>query len=183
MVAEQEQSPDKLESLPNLQPLQLAEIFRVFVSRIGPLVLAWDTVFNLMTIKDTRNTLTFLCVNTYAIIYSETVVCLLPFAPLLAMLFIFYNYFYEIKFKRPPNTYVRNMRLLQTIMQLAGDSFEVLYYIIEHFLYWKSKEKTLFTLNLCFLAFLGMLPVILIPLRYLIVAGMWGLVSLSSPFF
>ena len=34
----------------------------------------------------------------------------------LGMLFIFYNYFYEVKFKRPPNTYMRNMRLLQTIM-------------------------------------------------------------------
>lgn len=66
---------------------------------------------------------------------------------------------------------------------MTGDAFEVQYYLIEHFLYWKSKEKTLFTLNLCFLAFLGMLPVIFIPLRYVAVAGMWGLASLSSPFF
>lgn len=48
--------------------------------------------------------------------FSRTVICLVPFAPLLGMVFIFYNYFYEVKFKRPPNTYVRNMRLLQTIM-------------------------------------------------------------------
>lgn len=136
-----------------------------------------------MTIKDTRDTLTFLCVMTYAIIYHETVICLTPFAPLMAMIFIFYNYFYEIKFKKPPNTYIKNMRLLQSIMQVAGDTFEVQYYIIDNFLYWKSKEKTLFTLNACFGAFIGMLPLIVIPLRYLIVAGMWFIVSLSSPFF
>lgn len=82
-------------------------------------------MFNLFTIKDTRATLTFLLVNTYAIIYCETVVCLVPFAPLLVILFIFYNYFYEVKFKRPPNTYLRNIRLLQSIMQLTGDAIEV----------------------------------------------------------
>lgn len=49
----------------------MAEFFRVFVSRIGPLVTAWDTIYNLMTIKDTRNTVTFLCVMTYAIIWQE----------------------------------------------------------------------------------------------------------------
>lgn len=108
---------------------------------------------------------------------------MLPFAPLAVIAFVFYNYFYEVKFTRPPNTYLRNMRLLQTIMQVTGDAFEVQYYLIEHFLYWKSKEKTLFTLNVCFIACLCMLPLIVIPLRYLIVAGMWGLTGLSSPFF
>jgi len=161
----------------------MAEIFRVFVSRIGPLVTAWDTMYNLFTIKDTRNTLTFLCVMTYAIIYNETVVCLLPFTPLLAMLFIFHNYFYQVKFKRPPHAYFHSMRLLQTIMQATGDTFEVQHYIVENFFYWKSKEKTLFTLNLCFIAFIGMLPLLVIPLRYLMVAGLWGVTSLSSPFF
>ena len=106
----------------------------------------------------------------------------MPFAPLGVMMMIFYIYFYEVKFRRPPNTYMRNMRLLQTVMQVGGDTFEVMYYVIEHFVFWKSKEKTLFTLNLCFLAFLGMLPIIVIPLRYLAVVGLWGLVSLSSPF-
>ena len=113
----------------------------------------------------------------------RTVICLLPFSPLLVIFFIFHNYFYEVKFRRPPNTYIRNMRLLQTIMQVTGDAFEVQYYVIEHFLYWKSKEKTLFTLNMCFFAILAMLPLIIIPLRYLIVAGMWGLTCSSSPFF
>jgi hypothetical protein len=98
------------------------------------------------------------------------------------MMGIFYNYFYEVKFKRPPNTYLKNMRFLQTVMQVGGDAFEVQYYIIEHFLFWKSKEKTLLTLNLCFLSFCCQLPLIFVPLRYLLVAGLWGLVSLSSPF-
>jgi len=49
----------------------MAEIFRVFVSRIGPLVTIWDIIYNLFTIKDTRSTVSFLVVMTYAIIYHE----------------------------------------------------------------------------------------------------------------
>lgn len=49
----------------------MAEIFRVFVSRIGPLVTIYDTIHGLFTIKDSRNTISFLMVMTYAIIYNE----------------------------------------------------------------------------------------------------------------
>ena len=49
----------------------MAEFFRVFVQRIGPLVSAWDVIYNLMTIKDTRDTVTFLSILTYVIIYQE----------------------------------------------------------------------------------------------------------------
>ena len=49
---------------------------------------------------------------------------LLPFVPLLLIAFIFYNHFYEREFKRPPNTYVRNMKLVQAIMSLTGDVFD-----------------------------------------------------------
>lgn len=60
-----------MDSLQNLAPLQMAEIFRVFVSRIGPLVTIYDFIHGLFTIKDTRNTVSFLVVMTYAIIYQE----------------------------------------------------------------------------------------------------------------
>jgi hypothetical protein len=67
-------------------------------------------------------------------------------------------------------------------MQYTGDLFEVQYYILENFFFWKSKEKTLLTLNLCMIGFLGMIPLWIIPLRYLVVAGLWLTVSMSSPF-
>ena len=66
---------------------------------------------------------------------------------------------------------------------MTGDGIEMQYYLMEHFVYWKSKEKTLFTLNICLLASLGSIPLVLIPIRYLMVAGLWGLTALSSPFF
>ena len=50
---------------------------------------------------------------------------LTPLFPLAIILFIFYTYYYEVKFKRPKTTYLRNLRLLQTIMQVTGDAFEV----------------------------------------------------------
>lgn len=50
---------------------------------------------------------------------------MIPLFPLAIILFIFYAYYYEVKFKRPKTTYVRNLRLLQTIMQVTGDAFEV----------------------------------------------------------
>ena len=41
------------------------------------------------------------------------------------------------------------MKLVQLLMATTGDSFEVQYYVLDNFFYWKSKEKTLYTLNLC----------------------------------
>lgn len=37
-------------------------------------------------------------------------------------------------------------------------------------------------LNCLLIASIGMLPILVIPLRYIFVAGLWGVVSLSSPF-
>lgn len=37
---------------------------------------------------------------------------MIPLVPLGIITMIFYIYFYEIKFRRPPNTYMRNMRFL-----------------------------------------------------------------------
>lgn len=37
-------------------------------------------------------------------------------------------------------------------------------------------------LNLLLLGFFGTLPLIFIPLRYIVVLGLWGTVSLSSPY-
>ena len=60
---------DHEEALPALGPKALTEAFFLFVKRIGPLVSAYDTVHGLFTIRDTRDTLTFLFAATYAIIY------------------------------------------------------------------------------------------------------------------
>lgn len=57
--------------------------------------------------------------------FVRTVMMMIPLFPLAIILFIFYAYYYEVKFKRPKTTYVRNLRLLQTIMQVTGDAFEV----------------------------------------------------------
>ena len=67
-------------------------------------------------------------------------------------------------------------------MSISGDLFELQYYIIENFFYWKSKEKTLLTLNIMLLGFFGALPLFIVPIRYLVVMGLWLVVSLSSPF-
>ena len=105
-----------------------------------------------------------------------------PLLPILIILFIFYNYYYEVSFQRPKNSMVRNMRLVQMLMQVTGDSFEVQYYVLDNFFYWKSKEKTLYTLNLCLLGFFCALPVYIIPLRYVLTLGLWSLVAMNSPF-
>ena len=38
------------------------------------------------------------------------------------------------------------------------------------------------TLNLCVVLFLGLIPVLIIPLRYFIVIGLWGAIAQNSPF-
>ena len=116
---------DNDEALPTLGIKILTEAFFLFVKRVGPLVSAYEGVHGLITIRDTRDTISFLCVATYAIIYQETMMRLAPFFPFLVILFIFYNYYYEVKFARPKSTYKRNMKLIQMIMQTTGDSFEV----------------------------------------------------------
>ena len=60
---------------------------------------------------------------------------------------------------------------------------EVQHYVLDNFIYWKNKEKTLFTLNICFAASAGLITLWFVSIRYLIVIGLWGVVSLSSPFF
>lgn len=52
---------------------------------------------------------------------------------------------------------------------------------MENFFYWNSKEKTLLTLNVCAAGFFGLLPLLLIPLRYIIVIGLWLAVAAHSP--
>ena len=73
---------------------------------------------------------------------------MLPLLPIGVILFIFYNFYYEIEFKRPKETYVKNIKLVQALMSLTGDLFDFQYYIIENFFYWKSKERTLYMLNM-----------------------------------
>jgi hypothetical protein len=68
-------------------------------------------------------------------------------------------------------------------MRLHGDATEVQYYILENYFYWKNKEKTLYTLNLCVLAIFALIPLWIIPIRYIIVGGMWIGVASNSPFF
>lgn len=98
------------------------------------------------------------------------------------IVFIFYNYYYEREFKKPPNTYIRNIKLVQALMSMTGDLFDFQYYVIEQCFFWKSKEKTLLTLNTMLMAFLATLPILLIPLRYIVVAGIWGGMAVNSPF-
>ena len=38
-------------------------------------------------------------------------------------------------------------------------------------------------LNTLLLAFFGMLPLLVIPVRYIVVAGLWASVAIHSPFF
>ena len=152
------------------------------MTRVGPIVDLWDFIFNLMTFKDTRDTLTFLCIASYAIIYQETVFLMLPLFPLSLIMFIFYNYFYEVKFKRPRQNLIRNMRLLQSIMQVMGDLIDLQLYMVENFIYWRSKQKTLFTMNLMLVLSFASIPLLFIPTRYLVVLSLWAMAGLSSPF-
>lgn len=72
---------------------------------MDPLVSAYNLIFNLITIKNTRDTVTFLLVLSYMIVYIDTIVCLIPIIPLIVIMFIFYNYYYEIKFVKPKTNY------------------------------------------------------------------------------
>ena len=62
---------DNDEAIPDLDAAKLTKAFLLFVQRIGPLVDGWDSMHALFTIKDTRNTVTFMLVATYMIIYQE----------------------------------------------------------------------------------------------------------------
>ena len=62
-----------------------------------------------MTIKVPIDTICFLLVASYVLTYQET---MLLFVPVGIIIFIFHNYYYEVKFKRPKSTYVRNMKLI-----------------------------------------------------------------------
>ena len=67
-------------------------------------------------------------------------------------------------------------------MVVTGDSFEIQYYVLENFVFWKSKEKTLLTLNLMLIIFFAMIPMWFFPMRYFVAAGLWISVAYNSPF-
>lgn len=102
---------------------------------------------------------------------------LTPLIPVAVIMFILYNHYYMSKFRKPKNSMIRNMRFIQLLMQITGDSIEVQYNVLENFFYWHSKEKTLLTLNLCVASFFGLIPVWIIPLRYFIVIGLWAAIA------
>ena len=68
-------------------------------------------------------------------------------------------------------------------MQLTGDMFEVQYYILDNFFFWKNKEKTLLTQNILLGVSFASIPIIFIPFRFIILIGIWGAVGMNSPFF
>ena len=155
----------------------MTDSFIKFVKRTTPLVNLVDTIYQLFTIQDTKQTIAFLMVATYAIIYQETIIKLLPLAPLGVILLIFYNFFYQVKFTRPKINYMRNMKLIQAIMGLTGDMIDQQFSFMENFIFWKNKEKTLVTLNVCFFLVAAMIPLWIIPIRYFVVVGLWGAVA------
>ena len=106
----------------------------------------------------------------------------IPLIPVAVIFFIFHNYYYEAKFKRPKSTYMRNMKMIQGIMTIVSDAFEMQHYFLDNYFYWKSKEKTLFTLNICLIQVILLVPMMFFPIRYVVVLLLWGIVSLSSPF-
>lgn len=142
----------------------------------------WELIYGLITIKNTSETIVFLMSISYVIAYQETMFLFVPLIPVGVIIFIFHNYYYEVKFKRPKSTYVRNMKLIQAIMSITGDAFEMQHYILDNFFYWKNKEKTLLTLNVCLAQIILLVPLMFFPVRYVIILLLWGIVSLSSPF-
>jgi hypothetical protein len=59
------------EALSALNMKVLSESFILFLRRVGPIADAIEILYGLMTIRDTRDTLTFLAASTYVIIYQE----------------------------------------------------------------------------------------------------------------
>lgn len=57
------------EALSALNMKVLSESFILFLRRIGPISSFVEMTYGLMTIRDTRDTLTFLIISTYVIIY------------------------------------------------------------------------------------------------------------------
>ena len=59
------------EALSALNLKVLSESFILFLRRIGPITSFIEATHGLMTIRDTRDTLTFCVISSYLIIYQE----------------------------------------------------------------------------------------------------------------
>lgn len=66
---EEQENETHAEQIPNLNLINMTQGFNGFITTIGPLVSAWDSIYGLMTIRDSRDTMAFLAVATYAIVY------------------------------------------------------------------------------------------------------------------
>ena len=59
------------------------------MSKIGPLVSIWDSIYGLFTLRDARYSVIVLGFTSLAILHFEQVIWYLPMLPLLGILMIF----------------------------------------------------------------------------------------------
>jgi hypothetical protein len=180
------QQTTKEEAIPYLSMVQLTKGFTGFVSKIGPLVSAWDGLYSICTLQNTQYSITVFAILSYSIIFFEHAIFVLSFAPFGLIAFIMSNMGSRKKFQRPPNTYVRNMKIIQALLNLISDLIEAIYGLIDDCIYWRNYTKTLLTLNALILIplaiwmFILVLPVL--PIRYILAVAVWTPAILNGDF-
>jgi hypothetical protein len=107
----------------------------------------------------------------------------LALAPVVLVIFTFFNFYKKRKFQKPEINYIKNMRFIQMMMGQASDGVTLAYEFIDDFIYWKQPDKSIIlikeALKLPIVIFIGMYYV---NIRSLMVLGIWGIALLNSPF-
>ena len=165
------------EAIPNFSAVKLTQGFLGFVSKIGLIVGIWDFFYKLMTLEDTKFSVTCFTCLSFTILYFEHALILFSLLPLCLIAFILTNLQDRNKFPRPANTYVRNMKFVQGLINLISDWIELAYDLIQDYFYWRNQYKTMVMLNCLLVAPFGIWALVLvmpvIPIRHLLAAAVW----------
>ena len=166
--------------------IKLTKGFTGFTSKIGPLVSFWDFAYGLVTMRNTAVSFYTFAALSYSILHIEWAIFIASFAPLGLIGFILNNLRERKKFIRPPNTYVRNVKLVQAIMNLTSDLIDGLYEQIDDFIYWRNTQKTMVMLNALLLTtvaiWIGLLVMPFLPMRHILAVGIWLPLLANSDF-
>jgi len=178
------QTSKKERSLGNifdLHSMELASATKKLIECLDPVVDVYEGLLNLFHLRDPYKSTLFLITLSLAILHFEAAVAL---GLVGIVFFIQYNAYYRRVYEPHSITIVRNAQFMIVLISLITDSVSMVETFERNVLYWGKPDQTLLTMNIfLFGSVIVYLSLVLLPLRWTLVAILWLGFLKNSEFF
>lgn len=96
-------------AIPGLDLIIMGDNFQRFLRSVDYLVQGYEFIFHIFKMKNIKDTLLFLNIATWVILFYEWAIALSPVG---LVIFIFYNFYFKKQYKRPDTDYIKNVRFI-----------------------------------------------------------------------